>query len=50
MLEALTDRLRAIDSDLVAAADEVDGAMLDWLATLTVEERLSRAGRMAADL
>ena len=50
VLERIIRRLRSIDPDLVAAADEVDGSLLAWFATLSVEERLNRAGRMAADL
>jgi hypothetical protein len=46
----LIERIRATDPDVVAAADEVDGDLLDWFATLSPEERLRRASRMGAEL
>ena len=48
----LEDVLAAIlreDPDLLAAADEVDRDLLDWFATLPLEERLDRALRMARE-
>jgi len=49
-LDGLLQRVRAIDPDLVLAADEVDGDLLDWFAGLSPRERLNRAARMGAEL
>lgn len=46
-LEAVFERVRAIDPDLVAAVDDVDETLLDWTAALTQSERL-RASTQAA--
>jgi len=46
----LIERLRMVDPDVIIAADEVDGDLLDWFATLSLSARLDRAARMAAEL
>jgi hypothetical protein len=48
--DVVLERLRALDPDVVLAADEVDGDLLDWFATLPLRVRLDRAARMAAEL
>jgi hypothetical protein len=48
--QALVERVRAVDPDLVLAAGEVDHELVDWFASLTPPERLDRAARMASDL
>lgn len=47
---AIRERLLQADPDLVLAAEETDGDLLDWFAALTLRQRLERAARMAASL
>ena len=49
-LEALLERDRAIDPDLVLVADEVDAELLAWFSTLTPAERLDHSAKMAREL
>lgn len=48
LFDALIECLRVADPDVVLAADEVDGDLLDWFATLSLRARLDRAVRIAA--
>ncbi len=47
---AIRERLLQVDADLVLAADEADGDLLDWFATLPLRQRLDRAAKMALSL
>lgn len=47
---ALLERVRAVDPDLVLAADEVDSDLVDWFATLSPRHRLDRAAQMGEEL
>lgn len=48
-LAEVLEAIRSEDPDLLAAADEVDRDLLTWFATLPLDERLDRAGRMARE-
>jgi non-ribosomal peptide synthetase component F len=48
--DALLERVRVEDPDLVLAAEEIDRDLLDWFATLTPRQRLDRAARMGTEL
>ena len=49
-LDDLIRKIRTTDPDLVAAADEVDRDLLEWFASLPLDERLARATSMGATL
>ncbi len=48
--DTIRERLLQSDPDVVLAAEETDGDLLDWFAALPLRQRLERAARMAASL
>jgi len=48
--DTIRERLWQADPDVVLAAEETDGDLLDWFAALPLRQRLERAARMAASL
>ena len=49
-IEAVFERVRAVDPGLVAGVDDVDETLLDWTAGLSVRERLDAATRATRGL